>query len=230
MSPAAQQTQLITALSTCKTAPKWSFSGRKDLDRSMQTPGPGAYTSVAPDASKYTKASRVVFGTSQRETIRTTTVPGPGQYAPGDHLASSPRFGFGTAKRQGMARMNGNPGPGAYQPAGVLGTEGAKYSVTGRREEKDRTIQTPGPGTYQPKDDGRAGVEKPPTWSFGTSPRAGIAGGHHMTPGPGAYEPKSQMGKGPAFSIKARRAEGPGGTGLTPGPGAHGGMYTQFGY
>merc|ERR1719240_1506345 len=104
----------------------------------MQIPGPGAYTSVAPDMSKYAKASRVVFGTSQRDTIRTTTVPGPGQYAPGDQLSNSPRFGFGTAKRQGMAQKNNNPGPGAYQPPSMLCADGAKYSVTGRRQEKDQ--------------------------------------------------------------------------------------------
>lgn len=195
----------------------------------MKTPGPGAYSAISPDMSKYSRSSRVVFGTGQRETTRMTTVPGPGQYAPQDH-STSPRFGFGTAKRQPLAGKTGTPGPGAYSKMSVIGAEGAKYSVTGRRAEQDRMTNVPGPGTYQPNDSSRAGVDKQPTWSFGTSPRAGIVSGTSgPSPGPGAYESKNMMGAAPAYSIKARR-EINNKMNITPGPGAHGGMYTQFGY
>ena len=53
---------------------------------------------------------------------------------PSRHVRSTPlvRFGFGRAKRQGMARMNGNPGPGAYQPASVR--EGSDSSASVQRK------------------------------------------------------------------------------------------------
>jgi len=220
---------LFTTLSTVKTAPKWSFSGRKEDKDTLMVPGPGAYTSVAPEMSKYSKSSRVVFGTSGRETLGKSNVPGPGQYAPKEaNLTASPRFGFGTAKRDGIAGKTTTPGPGAYSMPNVIGYEGAKYSVTGRRDEKGGTMLTPGPGTYQPNDTQRAGNDKPPTWSFGTSPRSGM-GGSKNTPGPGQYEMQSKVGGGPAFSMKARR-DITNRHNITPGPGAHGGLYTQFGY
>jgi hypothetical protein len=221
-------TQLITSLSTIKTAPKWSFSGRKDDDKGkLQTPGPGAYSSQSPDVGKYMKSPRVVFGTSGREALNKSNVPGPGQYVPTDNPLHSPRFGFGTAKRDGMQSKANTPGPGAYSVPTVVGVEGSKYSVTGRREDKLVTMMTPGPGTYQPNDTQRAGNEKPPTWSFGTSPRQSMVSSR-QTPGPGQYEAQSRMG-GPAFSIKARRDVADRHN-ITPGPGAHGGLYTQFGY
>ena len=140
---------------------------------------------------------------------------------------ASPRFGFGTAKRDGIAGKTSTPGPGAYSMPNVIGYEGAKYSVTGRRDELGGKMMTPGPGTYQPNDTQRAGNDKPPTWSFGTSPRSGM-GGSKNTPGPGQYESKMGLG-GPAFSMKAR-CEISNRHNITPGPGAHGGLYTQFGY
>merc|ERR1719450_372046 len=100
---------LFTTLSTVKTAPKWSFSGRKEDKDNLMVPGPGAYTSVAPEMSKYTRSSRVVFGTSGRETLGKSAVPGPGQYAPKEaNLTASPRFGFGSAMGlQGRRRRPG---------------------------------------------------------------------------------------------------------------------------
>ena len=44
---------------------------------------------------------------------------------------------------------------------------------------------TPGPGAYQPSDAARAGNDKYPAWSFGTSARAGLSGSK-ATPGSAA--------------------------------------------
>lgn len=185
--------------------------------------------SVAPEASKYSRSSRVVFGTSGRSDASKTSVPGPGQYAPKEvNLMASPRFGFGTAKRDGLVGKSSTPGPGAYATHSVIGAEGSKYSVTGRRNDKEMMTLTPGPGAYQPSDAARAGNDKYPAWSFGTSARAGLSGSK-ATPGPGQYEMFSKIGSGPAFSMKARR-DVTNRHNITPGPGAHGGLYTQFGY
>lgn len=219
--------QMMTSLSTVKTSPKWSFKGKSDYDRIQKTPGPGAYAATT-EGYKFNAPSRVVFGTSHRESGRAGASPGPGQYSPdmGNTVRPrSPTFGFGSSRRAGPGGKISTPGPGAYEHKSRMGAEGAKYSVSARRGE-NRANVTPGPGAYHPSDTNLSQLEGTAKWSFGTSNRE--SANNRVTPGPGAYEPATKLGRGPSYSMKPRRENRNPGSG--PGPGSHGGVITQFGY
>ena len=53
---------LLTTMSTVKASPKWSFPGRREHQDHKMTPGPGAYMSVAPEASTMAVYSPKVGG------------------------------------------------------------------------------------------------------------------------------------------------------------------------
>jgi len=220
--------QFMTSLSTIKTSPKWSMQGRSGGEGGPLTPGPGAYGTVSPDSTQWNRASRTVFGSSAREDSgRHPPSPGPGQYSPAGGGQTSPKFGFGTSRRQ-TSRRDMTPGPGAYDAKARLGAEGSKYSVSGKAGEPHGLL-TPGPGAYQTANKVQSGKQRTPNWSFGTSARGlGANARGNVTPGPGAYEHKTFVGKGPGASMKARHSIGR--HDMTPGPGAHCGAYTQFGY
>jgi hypothetical protein len=213
----------MTALSTVKTSPKWSFNGKQNYDGTSPVPGPGAYSSGPQydQSSRSHKPSRVVFGTSAREAPAGTPSPGPGSYFPGDTHKASPKFGFGTGKRNPSANKLVTPGPGTYEAGKGVGQEGSRYTVSGKGPDLNMS-KTPGPGAYTPA---RA-LKRTPTWSFGTSSR-GLDGSGMVTPGPGAYEFRPTE-RGPKFSMKSRPT--PAKRMETPGPGTYGGTITQFGY
>lgn len=214
-----------------KTSPKWSFKGRTDPQGTKQrAPGPGAYNSVEPDAAKWSKSQRVVFGTSNRTGMAMQDgKPGPGQYNPGGGIRTAPKYGFGTSQRAAVGMHSITPGPGAYDRATTLGADGAKYSVTARRVETAKNSNTPGPGTYKTGTDALSQIEKPPNWTFGTSGRSPRATAKNY-PGPGAYEYSSTVGKeSPAYTMRSRRHYNDKNSQQGNG-GSTGGMYTQFGY
>mmetsp|Transcript_18911 Transcript_18911/g.42140 ORF Transcript_18911/g.42140 Transcript_18911/m.42140 type:complete len:172 (-) Transcript_18911:243-758(-) len=170
------------------------------------------------------KSANFVFGTSSRDGPKGASQPGPGQYSPDDPNMVSVRFGFGTSTRGPVAKRSSGPGPGSYETR--AGLEGApKYTVAARRTQSAGAA-VPGPGQYQ-QGAVKSVQEAAPKWGFGTSNRGGLSS-TNRTPGPGQYEQKTQIGSGPGYSMKSRRAGGVGAN--TPGPGAHGGQYTQFGY
>jgi len=217
---------LITGLSHVKTSPKWSFSGRQKGFADKNGPGPGSYTTAAPDStSKSKRAPGFAFGSASREIIDKQRVPGPGSYghraymgSEGTYFSCTPRRGKGVGPAE-------QPGPGAHNLPGLCGTSGPKFTATPRRGELSKPT-VPGPGAYNHEDNVLCqGQEK---WSFGTSTRPTIDSSN-KTPGPGTYNHKEHVGShGQQYSMSARRE----GTKLqtTPGPGAHGGHFTQFGY
>jgi len=229
----------LQTLSTQKQSPKWTFRGKSGGGESKSTtPGPGAYNSIAPDgSSKFKKASRTLFGSSQRDANRSTAGPGPGQYTPAfDNLKSlSPRFGFGTSVRAASARY-ATPGPGAYDPSSAVANESRpKYSMRIRTGASDKKGASPGPGAYSVPTvthgafggSSKAVQQASPKWGFGTAARSTSNPGKG-TPGPGTYDgQKSGNARAPAYTIRSRYADLSSRT-QTPGPGAHGDVYTQF--
>mmetsp|Transcript_98323 Transcript_98323/g.306160 ORF Transcript_98323/g.306160 Transcript_98323/m.306160 type:complete len:221 (-) Transcript_98323:5-667(-) len=219
----APQGQLITHLSQNKTAPKWSFGGRRGVGERPGTPGPGAYGR----GDARSRCPSYGFGTSTRDRSRPSTAPGPGQYTQERPASAGPRYGFGSSQR-GVSCGSGVPGPGSYQPNfTATRIDAPKYTATPRRDIGRGSSETPGPGSY--KAPIRPESAKAPTWGFGTSTRLNLSGNH--SPGPGTYNNDSGLGEnGPKYTVRARTEGGMGYGPDSPGPGTYGGQYTQFGY
>lgn len=217
---------LITGLSHVKTSPKWSFSGRQNQLSALQAPGPGSYTTAAPDStSKSKRAPGFAFGSASREIIDKQRVPGPGSYSHRHYMGSEGNCFSCTPRRVKGAAAIDQPGPGAHNLKGLVGTTGPKFTATPRRGDPSKAA-APGPGAYNQGDD--ALFQAAQKSSFGTSTRPTI-GESSKTPGPGTYNHKEHVGfHGQQYSMQSRRE----GVKLqtTPGPGAHGGHFTQFGY
>jgi len=130
---------------------------RQGLKPAAQTnPGPGAYSHPPKMGNGGPKYSAM----SKRGGYKSTEVPGPGAYhqAPPvaadlnasallQHRPRSPKYGFGTASREGVI-SNAVPGPGSYDnSAHPLKAGSPKYSMRPRTEQR-RSNETPGPGAY----------------------------------------------------------------------------------
>lgn len=226
----------LTALSTQKKSPKWSFRGKHASEAVTHTPGPGAYTPAGPESSsKFKRGPRTMFGSSQRDGKGNTVNPGPGQYSPRyENLQKvSPRFGFGTSVRAGSNRSP-TPGPGSYNANTSIGNDMPKYTMRIRHGLGDKKIANPGPGAYSPQacthgsfgGSSKAVQQSSPKWGFGTAART-TSGPGKATPGPGTYDSFRPGPRSPAYTMRNRHAD-LGSRTSTPGPGAHGDVYTQF--
>eukprot|EP00928_Gymnodinium_smaydae_P007354 TRINITY_DN12653_c0_g2_i1.p1 TRINITY_DN12653_c0_g2~~TRINITY_DN12653_c0_g2_i1.p1 ORF type:complete len:429 (-),score=48.29 TRINITY_DN12653_c0_g2_i1:81-1367(-) len=112
--------------------------------RSLNTPGPGAYT-MTPRMGREGPS----FSAGKRGAMRTEMTPGPGAY--NGHTASTygsgTAIGFGTSRRTSQ-RENMSPGPGSYEQKKVL-KDGPSHSFGNRpKEVVDTTSRTPGPGAH----------------------------------------------------------------------------------
>lgn len=122
--------------------PAFSCVPRRFKDETQKDmPGPGAHDlpSLVGTGPKYS-------GTPRRGETTTQTIPGPGAYNQDDQyiMDTTPKWGFGTAKRPGFGKGDTAPGPGAYTMATLTGN-GPKYSMQSRRDQKSTEI-SPGPG------------------------------------------------------------------------------------
>ena len=87
------------------------------------TPGPGRYNNEEMNLYKHYPEWKI--GTSKRDDELKRQIregfPGPGNYHSGEsHLASKPKYGFGTQKRY-KDKYNDNPGPGSYHiPCSII--------------------------------------------------------------------------------------------------------------
>lgn len=230
----ARENSLLTTLSNCRQAPKWSFRGRgganEDRTAAGRNPGPGQYALIRPDKVKYSRTPCAMFGSSSRDGPRGHSCPGPGQYQQQAILADgTPKYGFGTSLRADMALRSQTPGPGTYDVRKSLSDHQVSLSM---RFNDSQRASTPGPGAYSSKD---CTYEASPKFGFGSSerPPLNIA---TRNPGPGTYKETSALGGNvcynspPKYSIKARREDIKSSAYTNPGPGTHGGASTQFGY
>merc|ERR1719379_1306830 len=143
---------LITGLSHVKTSPKWSFSGRQNQLSALQAPGPGSYTTAAPDStSKSKRAPGFAFGSASREIIDKQRVPGPGSYAHKAHVGAEGNAFSCTPRRVRIQASVEQPGPGSHDLPGLCGKHGPRYSAPPRRNESKKS-QGPSPGAYNHED------------------------------------------------------------------------------
>jgi len=123
-------------------------SKRRPLNETTATPGPGSYeyrlsTNEGP---KYVMAPR---RSSVSEMQKDRDGPGPGAYELSyDTVKSSnPKFGIGTATREGFYKSGAIPGPGSYDTRGQV--EGPKWGFgSERRSRSVNQSLEPGPGAY----------------------------------------------------------------------------------
>jgi hypothetical protein len=117
------------------------------VNTKQSNPGPGSYevASEFGQGPKYTVTPR-------GGTTKLSKTPGPGQYERDDMATTqkAPKYGFGSAKRQGeLGAGAGTPGPGTYSHGSTLA--GAKFSLQSRRQFESRggaSKVTPGPGAH----------------------------------------------------------------------------------
>ena len=155
-----------------KTSKPFGATAKRELNVNIfgaDTPGPGKYDAVRPDAA--TDANRSVFssGSSQRPAIDTHKVPGSGTYDP-DLNAIKPNVNNSGAALRGRdqrfkneASMTEDIGPGAYDSEvnGSLFEDAKKttakaskknvpFGLSAPQRGVDVESETPAPGFYQP--------------------------------------------------------------------------------
>ena len=168
------------------------------MDGRGNSPGPGAYNQSSRILNQTSPNVRI--GTSNRSDLYQgdKATPGPGAYGLRPSSAAGPRYGFGTARRDGFGGTKATPGPGSYSFRGTFEAAGPGTStmpgatMTSRRPMSAGAMGNPGPGAYSAKDYDK---QRQPTVRIGTATRDGMAN-RRDAPGPGAYNP--------ALSTKSR--------------------------
>lgn len=191
-------------------------------------PGPGAYDSTVSQGNLET-AKSIRFGKEMRSSLESPNakiVPGPGTHSPDYKVLKndSPRFGFGSSQRQGMAKTFYVPGPGQYKLGQIIGKDGPQNSIHSKLKGQgslEKIIKTPGPGAYESHVNNR---RKAPSYGLGSEPRKfGGTQKSFTVPGSNTYNPSadltqssaakwgfgSQERKGP-IDMKRAFAPGPG--------------------
>lgn len=239
----SRSAEFLTNLSQVRTSPKWTLRGRQVNERKTDTPGPGAYSQMSADKTKFKSTGGFGFSQAARDANRPSTAPGPGSYSPTDHRILAKKVGpqtFGTSVRQAKGVKADIPGPGSYSHPEKMGVEGPKLSFGDKRPDS-RPMETPGPGAYSAypvkssamePNEPESMVPNSPKYGFGTAPREArpSSGG---SPGPGAYDGRSpRLSGAPKYSMGLKRDTSRQLTRQleTPGPGAYGSPHTQFGY
>lgn len=232
-SPGAASPRFATALSTCKSSPRFSFRGRPGDASKTNTPGPGAYSHASPVSDRFSTQPRHGFGTAQRDRATDKGVPGPGQYKPHETRKGTVAAGFGKSPRQSVQPGRSTAiGPGHYHSdvEKTMGTSGPRYTAAPRPAER-RAHETPGPGAYQCESDqvvasSQQGRPRSPKWGFGTSPRDHPS--RAVSPGPGTYNSENDLA-GPKFTMRPKWDRKRASSSDTPGPGAYDSNLTCFG-
>mmetsp|Transcript_1103 Transcript_1103/g.2384 ORF Transcript_1103/g.2384 Transcript_1103/m.2384 type:complete len:228 (-) Transcript_1103:101-784(-) len=220
----------VHSLSTCRSTPQWSFSGKKQEKLGdSSVPGPGKY-GVPSVNEKYKSSPSFGFGSSQREfTKKFTGLPGPGTHTPFDPNQTSPMWGFGSGSRIPMTKETGVPAPGKYNLPSSL--EKKTVSLGGKRQGPKPKSNMPGPGAYMPQYEQ---VESTPARlllnSTENREKTSFTRNYSCAPGPGSYPLMKEIGGNvctrscPSFSFSSRRK--PARSDSTPGPCFT--VYSQF--
>lgn len=214
----------MLGLSHVQKSPNWSFAGKAAPDADRDVPGPGTYqVSSAQQGSRFQKGSHYSFGSSGREVLTRTKIPGPGTYTLPSDIGKAGGFSMPARKKDKPASCKDYPGPGNYSIPVRLG-EGPKFSASAKQKEQKTSTQ-PGPGDYDSVP-GETTGDRQPRCCFGTATTANAASASNDRPGPGAYEP-GHYAETPRFTMKARPRQPK--IEETPGPGSHGGHFSSLG-
>lgn len=232
-----------------QTHEPWRERSAGELERAVDTVGPGAYS-----FKDLVGSGGPGFSATPRREEAFPAGPGPGEYDHkeliGEGGKSGPlkQRGFGASARpvrdgesHEQWRQEKSPdglerGPGTYDLKGLIGSGGPGFSATPRRAVSAR--QAPGPGEYEHQDllSSRAASVPSPGGQrgFGASGRP-VADGVRADrrplratgPAPGDYgrSGDTTLGDGPKFSLSSRTDLRPQ---VSPGPGEYLGHLSQF--
>ena len=114
----------------------------KDMSTRREVPGPGQYDH---HSSKDTPAYG--FGSSEREQMKDSGAPGPGQYTQQGIIGKDSQ-GRTMGMRFGEKSPEDVPGPGQYEMRKTIG-EGPQWRVGTEARSKELGSGSPGPGQYE---------------------------------------------------------------------------------
>jgi len=198
-------------------------SGRKEMKTGID-PGPGSYQlgdRFGKEGPAFSAGSRAPRDSHKAPA---TLTPGPGAYNHEDAAAvvtkfgGSPKFGFGSASRDGPDTHN-IPGPGQYSPAHQeKASPRHGFGSSTRAASSSPRLGSPGPGAYTLSP--RLGSEGP---KFTASGRRD-AMKQHPVPGPGAYQDAHHHSApvSPRYGFGSSTRSAPK-LSMTPGPGNYDG-------
>jgi len=226
----------FTTLSTCRSAPSFSFGGRPVEKHRDIAPGPGKYgipsrretSSVAP-STRFGGGGRVATKVWDKPAI-----PGPGTYTAFDPNRTAPAVVFGSEARLPKARAPLGPDPCKYTKDSTLFSKG--MTISSRFEARKSKSPWPEPGHYGiPRDDGIRTAPPSAAWSKMSEDRGktDFTRSSVVSVDPGKYEPLKEMGGNvvtriaPAYSFNSRPRPLKPDNHSVPGPSVP--HYTQFG-
>jgi Sperm-tail PG-rich repeat len=170
-------------------SPAWTFKGKVEEKIKFKAPGPGNYNPSVKILSQYETSPNYKIGTSSRDKLITSNVPGPGTYTSTDVRPHSLAPVTGSSKRPPLSDNGENPGPGTYEiPQRAV--EGPKFSMKGRIE-KANPDNSPGPGHYEHAANDYTTKERAPTYRMGSASRTDRPQSGYV-PGPGNYETRGK--------------------------------------
>ncbi|CAK0857660.1 unnamed protein product [Prorocentrum cordatum] len=206
----------LNAVSTYKTAPKFSFphSGI-GAEAPKRGPEPGTYNIVGVDKDKFSRsASYSILGASKVGGAASVGMmsknPGPGAYAPKDHKSMNPpKWAFGSETRMAEKKTMKAPGPGQYNT--ITKNDAVQISMSSRFDYTTKE-QAPAPGAYTPKFDSVSTIKAAERIHFGSSSRTGFK--DNSVPGPGQYNASGKAldagyKTAPAFSLRPKWKDPP---------------------
>mmetsp|Transcript_107790 Transcript_107790/g.310429 ORF Transcript_107790/g.310429 Transcript_107790/m.310429 type:complete len:240 (-) Transcript_107790:88-807(-) len=216
MSAVTAKTVKLSGLSTCRSAPSFSFGGRwKERTAVEVAPGPGKY-GVPSNAETTRRAATAKFGSGIRafeKEWNKPTIPGPGSYSAIDPNQTPPVCSFGSATRPNKKPPVG-PEPGAYSLGSTLTKRGVVINaLSDTKPRKEKQHFSPPPGHYGvPKLDGVRTAPANTVWSKMTEDRGktDFTKNTVVSPDPGTYPPLPELGgnictrTSPAFSLPGR--------------------------
>ena len=163
-------------------SPKFSLSGRDQLQVRNNSPGPGQYDPRTETVIRQLPSCRL--GTAPRESIisHVRPIPGPGTDTIRPTTGETSKWSFHQEKRNTF-QVSANPGPGTYDVRSPR--DGREYSLGARRPVSSGHIkENPGPGAYSV-----IVRERGQNFSVSKSPRKfGVP--DNGVPGPGSYAPQ----------------------------------------
>ncbi|OLP96547.1 hypothetical protein AK812_SmicGene21207 [Symbiodinium microadriaticum] len=179
----------LNVLSTHPAGPKYSMAPLIGKRSGSDEVGPGKYDEVKAEQDKYSKppcwsignpAKDGLWGADSKEADKLETpeidesgVPGPGQYSPVEQSPYSPKFGFGSRRKD--PKPGTCPGPGQYE---------LKSTLQGRGKGKDGKSTEPGPGEFSPNSSITSRSAPAIGFSASNRDKASVSD----SPGPGQYD------------------------------------------
>jgi len=228
---------LLTKCSNCKSTPSFSFGSKPaERDCSEAAPGPGKY-GFPSVKEKYTTSPAFNFGRGgemhRNKKLKTSELPGPGQYMARDPNGAATGAIFGSEARIPTKKVRQGPEPGAYRFKSSLKDRDLTIGTSAARFKEKTAEKSPEPGQYGVPSLAPVSQAQPTAYLRTTENRSktDFTKNTVCSPGP-VYPIMKELGgnictrTSPAFTMSSRRKPMKSDSSSVPGPQvAH---FTQF--